>query len=1267
MEIECTQRLDSTQEQYTQFEKIEPEQSISRQHAVINVLNSNEFMLMDLDSANKTKVQGKSLQPFIPHPLQNGDMVQFGDVFGVFRLLEDDNDLPMTQAIDIPCTPVPVAKQVSRYGAPSVLVPESPEVSDKDDSFIMPSQPKPPTAFKSPMNKFVKPSKKTVTIQPMGSKKIDNAYWQSGKKSESFNFRLDDSGSSLDDSTNSNRSNKVIDESAENIHEMETQEPYKADDSTDSIYTANTQIPPTPSIHLLETQQPLPDIHGLETQQFADIHTLNTQNVPNIHECATQVPPDILPEVCKVDVQENVQFDLCTANKENDNSIFNAETQVIPVEKETILNKAKKPGSINVTVHETSKEKNDSDDEIVFDEINTQSFHEEFESQPLLPDDVSPQIERIKKIELSSKNIPNKSSGLSDCDDFDILSSQKIATDIGTPSTPKVRKLSGSSTDCDDFDILPTQKIITDIDTLPTPKITNDIDILPTQKITIDDDDLTDCEDEFVNNELMESKKSPDVNFEDMATQVLGDGEIEAELNQNKDQTDGSNKGMSFEELPTQIITDNSKEENFEDMPTQIITEDVLDDGVEINQEVYSEEIISSPFKVPLPTPLKAKKASTLGLTKTSTPVEKKKVDASDPNYYENTQDLFNDLCSQRQDSPKGDLSKPTELGDDELVPCSVEDYEMGDRFRHIENELSPVKTPASGCKFSTPNGNRNENNKHIPKATTSSDVDVKLKTPKTLKIINADLPDSQEIKISVTLKHRSITESSSDTEPEDVSDQDSGNTFGKKKRNKKVNAKLDLTKRFEESIPSRILTRVRKPTYKIQNLDESAKKQNKSILKNSLFDSEDSIDAEIISENISRLKGKSDKKKDKDKNNSKKLSVETQKRPESRNDNKKTDKSVKDSNQAGGSRSSRSKSKKSDESKSKTEHNDDSKDEKNVRSTRSSRSKKDNKTRDSKSDKDKKKKEEDKSDSKSRSRTRNEESKEARSTRSSKSKDKKEKEPIVIDLSPEIVRRSRRQRNKEKTKEIKHENSTVYLSSDTSVDSPKNLKRPASNELEVPSPKRTRSLPTSKTSSVSTTPSVSVCSTPVRSEKHCVLFTAFSNEDVRSKLENLGATIVTDVLACTVLVTMQIKRTFKLLCAVGLGRPIVGPDWVQACADNSTLVDPWLYIIKDSAAEKRFRFSLEGTLRGARSFLRGYNVSSTPSVMPNAQEMKLIVECSGGTWREGGPSWVVVSSTGDRALWPALRRRGARVVSTEFILGGVLRQRPDVEATLFG
>lgn len=36
-------------------------QSVSRQHAVINVLNNKEFMLMDLDTPNKTRLMGVSI------------------------------------------------------------------------------------------------------------------------------------------------------------------------------------------------------------------------------------------------------------------------------------------------------------------------------------------------------------------------------------------------------------------------------------------------------------------------------------------------------------------------------------------------------------------------------------------------------------------------------------------------------------------------------------------------------------------------------------------------------------------------------------------------------------------------------------------------------------------------------------------------------------------------------------------------------------------------------------------------------------------------------------------------------------------------------------------------------------------------------------------------------------------------------------------------------------------------------------------------------
>lgn len=73
----------------------------------------------------------KFLSSYIPSPLSNGDTVQFGEIFGIFQLLEDESDLPMTQAIDIPDTPI-CTRGISRFNKAGITtVPESPDVSDR--------------------------------------------------------------------------------------------------------------------------------------------------------------------------------------------------------------------------------------------------------------------------------------------------------------------------------------------------------------------------------------------------------------------------------------------------------------------------------------------------------------------------------------------------------------------------------------------------------------------------------------------------------------------------------------------------------------------------------------------------------------------------------------------------------------------------------------------------------------------------------------------------------------------------------------------------------------------------------------------------------------------------------------------------------------------------------------------------------------------------------------------------------------------------------
>ncbi|KAG7302283.1 hypothetical protein JYU34_013778 [Plutella xylostella] len=1438
--------------------------SLSRQHAVINVLASSskkEYMLMDLGSVNKTKLGLKTLQPYIPYTLQNGDTIQFGDVFGIFRLFEEDTDLPMTQDIGIPDTPV-FSRQMSKLGHSAMTtVPESPDVSDKDDSFIGSSQQPKDPEFKSPRNNFIKPSAKTVLRPSIGTNKINNIFWTSSQKSPSLKLNLDDSSDSLNESSSSASTIKTVTTNdAKDVHEMDTQVPYATNDlneSTDSIYTANTQLPQSnsQSIHNLNTQLPsnenLPVVNKITEQHNIELElsVANNKDKESIFDAKTQlfVPDDIHNAETQVTVtgkDKSIDKGRQSLNvrKDDEYEIHDAKTQIfteqpqlsnnneeadrisqktISESDEEILNdefvnddfEMKNEENVRKGLH-VPKEKepvckaNESDDEILFDDLDGRDVMYDNLSQPLLGPEVSP-------------------SKLSDKENIEVQlnDSQSTCSPIIGRKRNVKRLDSDNSTDCEDL-LLPVQKktskpVIDEDETdcedniaVDRNEINEDIAILPTQQIVIQnnnpDDDETDCEEDIFNDDpIIIKNKSPKADnkpleFEDMATQLL-----------EEDTTPNSKTNTSIEDMQTQMIDEPTDKQPtiadgdcLEDMATQVIT-------VENENKADVAKDDASPFKIPFMSPIKVKRKDILKLAPRSVtprpalnqPTSKNNEKDSEEAYYAATQDILDDLCTQKICED-----------DDEIVPCSVEDFEVGDPFRHIDADLTPKKkllvadksfgssdtkekignyvSSLSNSQIKEVVGVKDVSVSELTKKSSSdmSDLEVTPKKVRPIKFMNVELPDSQEIKTSV---HRSAncatTESSSESEQEAESQENTPILFKKKKRLKKNDAKVDLKTKFQlEALPTRCLTRVRRPPIK---LEDQAKTLSETILKPKyLTEQEDDIDKEILTENLTRLKNDKKKATDKEKRNDDKdtvpsvqkestikkeqsenkskdkakeddLTVNTRNKSKRKSDEQKenankkpstkskknvarddhdkvnvidtkeskrsvrnSSKTKKESNEihnkastSSGMRSPRDieikmsndnekigikeiKSTVSSPTKQKTIATRKSQGQDNIKNTESTsktNSTHNNKTLKSKeietlinSATDEIVKQEPAPTTRGRGRPRKE--KQSKSPEKQKEKEKpktsrgRKKSPSPP-TETSSVRRSKRQRtpkdkgdsqsdsqtekpskekkerktksaNKDvkpepllksilKTRNSNHEMSTVYNMSteSTSADTPKGLKRP-STETREPSPKRSRS-----SAAQNAAPNKAV-------EKQFVLFTAFPNEEVKSKLVKLGAVLVSDVSACTVLVTLQVKRTFKLLCVVGLGKPIVGPAWVQACVDSNTIVDPWQHILRDEAAEKRFHFDLHRTLTGPRAFLRGCSVSATPGVLPSAPEMKLIVESSGGTWKEGGKNWLCVSHPNDKALWPSLKRRGATLVSTELILGGVLRQKLDIE-----
>lgn len=91
------------------------------------------------------------------------------------------------------------------------------------------------------------------------------------------------------------------------------------------------------------------------------------------------------------------------------------------------------------------------------------------------------------------------------------------------------------------------------------------------------------------------------------------------------------------------------------------------------------------------------------------------------------------------------------------------------------------------------------------------------------------------------------------------------------------------------------------------------------------------------------------------------------------------------------------------------------------------------------------------------------------------------------------------------------------------------------------------------------------------------------------------------DPAKCTVLVTDKVRRTYKFLCALAKGIPIVAIDWLKDSEATAQFLNWENYILKDPVAEAKFGFRLRKSLDKAKQkkLLDGYVVVLTPGIAP--------------------------------------------------------------------
>ena len=115
----------------------------------------------------------------------------------------------------------------------------------------------------------------------------------------------------------------------------------------------------------------------------------------------------------------------------------------------------------------------------------------------------------------------------------------------------------------------------------------------------------------------------------------------------------------------------------------------------------------------------------------------------------------------------------------------------------------------------------------------------------------------------------------------------------------------------------------------------------------------------------------------------------------------------------------------------------------------------------------------------------------------------------------------------------------------------------------------------------------------------------------VKKSITSLGGFLGEDIKTSTHLVSDQVKRTMKFLCAIGRGTNIVSEDWVKKSKTAKEFLDAEEFTIRDAECEKKYRFSLADSISRVRDsgpFLSGWSIYVSGKCDPKPAQLKEII-----------------------------------------------------------
>ncbi|KAF5344832.1 hypothetical protein D9756_011094 [Leucocoprinus leucothites] len=173
--------------------------------------------------------------------------------------------------------------------------------------------------------------------------------------------------------------------------------------------------------------------------------------------------------------------------------------------------------------------------------------------------------------------------------------------------------------------------------------------------------------------------------------------------------------------------------------------------------------------------------------------------------------------------------------------------------------------------------------------------------------------------------------------------------------------------------------------------------------------------------------------------------------------------------------------------------------------------------------------------------------------------------------------------------------------------------------------------------------------------------------------LEKLGVVMASEVSQCTHLIAPNLVRTEKFLCALASAPAVLQEAWAIKSAQVKQLLPFEKFLLRDAAAEKKYRMKLSDALMRAKE-LKGTLLANktfylTAKTKVDYKLLKSVISAHGGQLLQQWPTVRqltghadrhIISCAEDISIWRPLAAQGVPIYMHKFLLIGVLRQELD-------